>query len=159
MFKKISLFIVISLLILGCETVKNTKPVVLDFDHYFLKAQDLSNRGKYLKAIDALHETEKKFPNVEVLSIAYNLGYNYYRLNRIPEAKQQFNKVITIFESNTFSDAYVQENRKFVVLSGIILDKIEKEKEQAKDPYHIQEDLSNSKTIKPRKNFKPKIIR
>jgi tetratricopeptide (TPR) repeat protein len=155
-------YFIISLIILSffnCQTTKNTKTTEDDFEHYFLRAQDLSNRGKFQQAINLLNETQEKFPNVDSLSITYNLGYNYYQLKNIPKAKQYLNQVITMFETGNYSDAFIQENRKFVILAGIILDKIEKDKLEKKDPYHINEELEKNKTLKPKAKNKPKVVR
>ena len=45
----------------------------------------------------------------------------------------------------------MNEHRKFIILSRIILEKMEEDKEQQKDPYHIKEDLKDRKKIRAKK--------
>jgi len=72
-------------------------------------------------------------------------------MKKYDDAKSYLNAVIKMYEEKEYSEAQRMENKKFVVLSTLILDKIKSDIEEQKDPYHIQEDLDKNKVIKPKK--------
>ena len=154
--KKIIFLLILITFLIGCVT--KAKPTVdqsNEFEKLILNAQDMTNRGKYFEAINILNQGFEKFPNTEVLTLNYNIGFNYFKLNNYEEAKKYFNRVINLFENNQAAtpsaDQDQNEDRKYVVLSGVMLDRIQKEIEAKKDPYHIKEDIQDNKNIKPKK--------
>jgi len=151
MKKIINLFIIVLLIIFSCKTVDKTKQKeVWDFDKYMMEAQKLTSVEKYLQAIDLLNEALKKFPDGDVLGLIYNIGYNYYKLKNYDEAKGYFNNVIKSYEEKEYTMEQKRDYQKYVILSNNLLSKMKKDIEDAKDPYHIQEDLQQNKKIKPK---------
>lgn len=144
--KKFILYVIL-IFFISCQTIGKKENIASDFDQMLNNALTLTNRGYYKKSISILQEIENKFPDREYIAIKYNLGFNYYKLNNFDEAKKNFKLVINYFEELKDS-VLIEENRKFVVLSEIILNKIEKLPELKKDPYHIKEDLEGAKQKK-----------
>ncbi|HPO50066.1 MAG TPA: hypothetical protein PLO89_07035 [Spirochaetota bacterium] len=136
----------------GCKTTdKSEQNKIWDFEKYMVEAKRLANGGKYQQAISLLKETLVKFPDEDVLSINYNIGFNLYKLKKYDDAKSYFNIVIKMFEEKEFSEAERLENKKFVVLSTLVIDKIKNDIDEQKDPYHIQDDINKNKVLKPKK--------
>lgn len=165
MKKNIYIFLVaISvLLLMSCQTLakKKDRANIVDFDLMLNDALTQTNRGYYTKSIAILQDIQLKFPNKEFMTINYNLGYNYFKLNNFDEAKKYFSIVLNYFETNLKNPAakesgFLEENRKFVVMSEIILKKIENMPELRKDPYHIKEDIEKSQQKKAQKEIKKK---
>ena len=150
---KRNLFIIfIFILLLSCKTLKvNTSEEEKSFDKMFLETQKFTNKEKYRKSIELLNEIMIKFPEEKTLSINYNIGFNYYKLRNYNEARTYFNRVIKLFETSEYTQQEMNEHRKFIILSRIILEKMEEDKEQQKDPYHIKEDLKDRKKIRAKK--------
>ncbi|HOJ63942.1 MAG TPA: tetratricopeptide repeat protein [Spirochaetota bacterium] len=144
-------YITIFILLVGCKTVdKKKEKEVWDFDKYMMEAQKLTSNEKYLQAIDLLKEALTKFPEQDVLGLIYNIGFNYYKLKNYDEARGYFNSVIKSYEEKEFTNEQKREYQKYVILSNNLLSKIDKEIMDAKDPYHIQEELQQNKKIKPK---------
>ncbi len=115
-----------------------------------MEAQRFSNMGRYDRAIELLEEIYVKFPSENSLPIDYNIGFNLYKKNEIEKAISCFNKVIKDFENNKgFSEAQRVENQKYVILSQVILNKIEQDAKDRLDPYHVKEDIEKNKKLKP----------
>lgn len=149
--KKYLLLLLMIILLIGCLNKNNVKEKPKDFELWLVEAQEFSNKRKFNKAIDVLNEAQAIFGNEEIITITYNIGFNYYQLNNFDEAKVYLNRVLSLFENADFSQAQVMEYRKFVVLANVILVKIEEDKENRKDPYHIKEDIEKRKKIKAKK--------
>ena len=160
MKKIIFLLILFLFFFIACETVtvkKSKKEKYEDSDNievWLLTAQDRTNSKKYKDAINLLNEILIKFPGEEILSINYNIGYNYYKLRNNDEATRYLNRVISLFENTQFDTEGIQENRKYVILAGLVLDRIEEDKKARKDPYHVQEDLEEFKRNRPKRPIK-----
>ena len=121
-----------------------------NIDKYLLEAQRASNAGRYDRAIELLEEIYVKFPSENSMPIDYNIGFNFYKKNLYEKATACFNKVIKDFENNrAFSEAQRVENQKYVILSQVILQKMEQDVKDRKDPYHIKEDIEKNKKLKP----------
>jgi outer membrane protein assembly factor BamD (BamD/ComL family) len=118
---------------------------------WLLTAQERTNQKKYRDAISILNEILNKFPGEEILSVNYNIGYNYYKLRNNDEATSYFNRVISLFENTQLDIKAIQENRKYVILAGLILDRIEEDKKARRDPYHVQEDIENFRKNRPQR--------
>jgi outer membrane protein assembly factor BamD (BamD/ComL family) len=149
--RKIVVLLLVLFSLVNCVSNKNKKTVEnpVDFDGWIMKSQAMTNRGKYLEAVNILNETMVKFPDTETLNLNYNIGYNYYKLKKYDDAKRYFNRVISFFESNSSkSQEDIEENRKYVVLSGLMLDRIQKDFEAMKDPYHVLEELAEKEQSK-----------
>jgi len=146
---KIITFIILSVLIIfSCKTTNKKVSNADDFELMLNEALESTNRGNYYNSINILKELNVKFQDNEFMSINYNIGYNYYKLNNFDESKRYFLKVINYFENTKMNQAKLEENRKFVVLSEAIIDKINKIPEIKKDPYRTKEDLENRKNKK-----------
>jgi tetratricopeptide (TPR) repeat protein len=144
--KKYALLAIVMLLLIGClskDKVKDTK--AKDFELWLVDAQEFTNKGKYQKAIDILNESVKLFGEQELITITYNIAFNYYKLKNFDESKAYLNRVRTIFEGSDLSQAQIQEYRKFVVLSDVLQAKMDEYKESKKDPYHVKEEVENKK--------------
>ncbi len=152
----LTLFLII--ILFNCSTIKTKKELTYDFDQLFSMAQDNTIRGKYQTAINMLNDLLVKYPYQDILAINYNIGYNYYKQNKTEDATKYFNLVITQFETVATNDTFIAENRKFVVLSEVILEKIKKEAEDKKDPYHVKEDLEKTKKVKAKTKKQKPII-
>jgi tetratricopeptide (TPR) repeat protein len=151
--KKFIVSFIILLFIFSCIT-KVQQPAqekANDFEKLILNAQEMTNRGRYIEAVNILNDGFTRFPDVDVLTLNYNIGFNYYKLSNYDEAKKYFNRVINLFENNQSNSNQDQnEERKFVVLSGVMLDRIQKDIEAKKDPYHIKEEIQDSKKVTPK---------
>ncbi|MCK4795755.1 MAG: hypothetical protein KAT05_00160 [Spirochaetes bacterium] len=146
------LIIFLSILLIGCiNSKKQVKEEKDDFDLWLVKAQEYTNKEKYMKAIDLLNEAMIKFSDTEVLTINYNIGFNYYKLKKYGEAKRYLNRVTNLFETAGYSQVQISEYRKFVILSNILLEKIDENKKNIKDPYHIKEEMKDKKKIRAKK--------
>ncbi|OHD13960.1 MAG: hypothetical protein A2086_08605 [Spirochaetes bacterium GWD1_27_9] len=149
---RLNFLILIVFLLIGCKSLERGKPdPTWDFEKYMLESQRYTTSEKYFKAVDLLKEAIAKFPNEDLVAINYNIAFNYFKLRRFEEATSYFNSVIKLFEEKDFSEAQKMENKKFVLLSNIVLDRIKVILEELKDPYHIQEDIKKNKVIKPKK--------
>jgi len=150
-------FILLCILIFilsSCATIRNIRRVKPDdswnIEKYLLEAQRFSNAGRYDRAIELLEEIYVKFPEENSMPIDYNIGFNLYKKKNNEKAIACFNKVIKDFENNkSFSEAQRLENQKYVVLSQVILQKMEQDINDRKDPYHIREDIEKNKKLKP----------
>ncbi len=157
---RIFLFLLLTLIItFNCKTVE-TKNKEKEKDKFresenievwLLSAQDRTNFRKYKEAIDILNEILIKFPDIETLSINYNIGFNLYKLKNYDDAKAYLNRVISLFENGQFRSDEIYENRKYVILAGIVIDRIEKDKISRKDPYHVQDDLKEIEKRRPKR--------
>ena len=146
------LIIFLSILLIGCiNSKKQVKEEKDDFYLWLVKAQEYTNKEKYMKAIDLLNEAMIKFSDTEVLTINYNIGFNYYKLKKYGEAKRYLNRVTNLFETAGYSQVQISEYRKFVILSNILLEKIDENKKNIKDPYHIKEEMKDKKKIRAKK--------
>lgn len=159
--KKNIFFMILTLLFfINCETItvkKDKKEKYEDSDNievWLLTAQGKTNNRRYKDAINILNEILVKFPGEEILSVNYNIGYNYYKLRNNDEAISYLNRVISLFENTQFDTQGILENRKYVILAGLILDKIEKDKLDRKDPYHVKEDLEQIRKNRPKRPAK-----
>jgi len=146
--KIVTLLILSFIFIFSCETTGKKVSNADDFELMLNEALDNTNKGNYYNSINILKELNNKFQDKEFMPINYNIGYNYYKLNNYDEAKRYFLKVINYFEKTKMNQATIEENRKFVILSEAIIDKINKIPEVKKDPYHIKEDQENKKNKK-----------
>lgn len=143
-----STIILLTLLIFACKTTDKKAVNKDDFELMFNEALASTNRGNYYNSIIILKELNEKYQENEFMSINYNIGYNYYKLNNFDEAKRYFHKVINYFENTKLNQDKIEENRKFIVLSEAIIDRINKLPEIKKDPYRVKEDLENRKNKK-----------
>lgn len=151
--KTVILLFMLIIFLFSCVTTKDNKAEKSDdIELWLLKAQDLTNRGKYKDAIILLNEAMIKFPDIEVLALNYNIGYNYYKLRNIDDSVKYLNRVISIFENSQFTPDDINENRKYTILAGVVLERIEKDKADRRDPYHIQDDLKEKRRVRPKKN-------
>ena len=122
-----------------------------DFEKLILNAQEMTNRGRYIEAINILNDGFERFPDTDVLTLNYNIGFNYYKMKDFDDAKKYFNRVINLFENNQSKTTQELENeRKFVILSGQMLDRIQKDIDAKIDPYHIKEDVQENKKVAPK---------
>ena len=158
--KNFSYILLLVIILFSCASLKKRKELTEDnFDKWLITAQEYTSMGRYNKALNLLFETRKIFPDTEEISITYNIAFNYYMLKRFKEAKTYLNKVKNLFQNNT-DEQFVYENRKFDVLADTLIEKINKRKEELKDPYHIKEQIDENKKIRPKKRKKrPKIIK
>lgn len=153
----ISLAVLLSLFF-SCAT--NKKVALTDnIEQWVSKAQEYTDRGRYIKAIEILNQALEKYPDTETIAVNYNIGFNYYKLLKKEEAKKYFNKIINIFENSNFDERSINENRKFIILAGLMLERMVNEVEERKDPYHVKEDLEKYEKIRPKKKNMPKIIK
>jgi len=148
------LFCILVFIFSSCSTIRNMRKNKPDdtwnVDKYILEAQRFCNAGRYDKAIELLEEIYVKFPSENPMPIDYNIGFNFYKKKAFEKASACFNKVIKDFENNkNFSEAQRVENQKYVILSQAILEKIEQDAKDRKDPYHIQEEIDKNKKLKP----------
>ncbi len=151
MIKRLSCIIICLLILFSCKTLnKKAEKEIWDFDKYMMEAQKLTSAEKYLQAIDLLKEALNKFPEGDTMGLIYNIGYNYYKLKNYEEARGYFNNVIKSFEEKEYTDTQRREYQKYVILSNNLLSKIQKDIEDSKDPYHIQEELEQNKKIRPK---------
>lgn len=151
---KVLIYIFIIVILIGsCKTLSDKKKErkdIWDFDKYMMESQKLTTSEKYLQAIELLKEALVKFPDQDILGLIYNIGYNYYKLKNYDEAKGYFNNVIKSYEEKEYTDSQKREYQKYVILSNNLLSKIDKDIKDAKDPYHIEEELQQNKKIKPK---------
>ena len=160
MKNSIFLMVLFIFFFISCETlaVKNPKKEKYEdsdnIEVWLLTAQERTNNKKYKGAIILLNEILAKFPGEEILSINYNIGYNYYKLRNNDEATRYLNRVISLFENTQFDTEAIQENRKYVILAGLVLDRIEEDKKALKDPYHVQEDMEEFRRNRPKRPLK-----
>ena len=146
-------FMILSILTIfwGCKTFQKNRPdSTWDFEKYMIEANRLANNEKYQSAIDVLKEITMKFPTESTLQVNYNIGFNYYKMKRYDEAKGYFNSVIKMYEEKESSEADKLENKKFVVLSNLVIDKIKNDIDDMKDPYHIEEDIIKTELSNPK---------
>ena len=160
MKKNIFFLLLILFIFMNCNTMadKNNKKERYEesdnIEVWLLTAQEKTNNKKYKEAISILNEILLKFPGQEILSINYNIGYNYYKLKNNDEASRYLNRVISLFENAEFDSQGIQENRKYVILAGLVLDRMEEDKKARKDPYHVQEDIEEFKRNRPKRPSK-----
>jgi outer membrane protein assembly factor BamD (BamD/ComL family) len=155
-FRFIVILSVVLSLITGCKSMQNVKNTTdWDLDRYMNEAQKLSNKDDFKGAVALLKEACVKFPDEDLVPITYNIGFYYYKMKKHDDATGYFNNVIKQFESGDFSEAQKIEDRKFVALSTIIIDKMKKDKEYAKDPYAVKEDLEKNKKVTAKKEPVP----
>jgi tetratricopeptide (TPR) repeat protein len=152
--KKSFFYLILLFLIFSCVTkVKKEAEKPNDFEKLILNAQEMTNRGKYLDAIAILNDGFERFPDTDVLTLNYNIGFNYYKLKNYDDAKKYFNRVINLFENNQSKNSQeTNDDRKFVILSGVMIDRIQKDIEAKTDPYHIKEEVQENQKAKPKKS-------
>lgn len=141
MIKKIILFVSLIILICSCSTLKNKPTQQWDFEKYMIEAQKLTDAAKYTQSIKILETSMEKFPEQDNISVIYNIGYNYYKMKKYPDAISYMNKVISIFEERQYADIEKIENNKFVIMGNLIIEKIKTDKIDALDPYHVKEQI------------------
>ncbi len=157
--KKITVFSFVLILIVffisNCKTVQAKKKENFrdseDIEVWMLNAQNNTTRRKYNDAINVLSEILVKFPDEEVLAVNYNIGYNYYKLRKYDDATSYLNRVISFFENNEIVTYDIQDSRKFVILAGLVLDRIENDKIYRKDPYHVTDDIKEFRKNRPKR--------
>ena len=115
-----------------------------------MESYKFTNSAKFQRAIDVLKEAIVKFPNEDILRLNYNIGFNYYKMKRYEDAIGYFNLVIKLYEEKIGATDLNGEFRKYVILSNSILNKIDADKEDAKDPYHIREDIEQNRKLRPK---------
>lgn len=161
--KKILLLPILLLLILSIFNINTVEIKNKEKEKYresenievwLLTAQERTNVRKYKEAIEILNEILVKFPDKETLSINYNIGYNFYKLKNYDEAQSYLNRVVSLFENSQLKSEEIYENRKYVILAGIVIDRIEKDKVSRRDPYHVQEDLKEMEKRRPKRPVK-----
>ena len=153
----LNLILLFFIIFVSCKTIvakdkKKEKHLESDnIEIWLLTAQERTNKKRYKEAISILNEVLNKFPGEETLSVNYNIGYNYYKLRNNDEATSYFNRVISLFENTQFDEQGIQENRKYVILAGLILDRMEEDKKARRDPYHIKEDIEEFRRNRPQR--------
>lgn len=138
----------------GCKNrdVMKQDKTEWDYEKYMVESYYQTNAGHYDKAIGLLTEAMIKFPDDDILGLIYNIGYNCYQKKDYPEAQGYFNRVIKMYEDQIGALDESGEYRKYVILSTSMLAKIDADKEDAKDPYHIKDDLAQRKKLRPKPN-------
>ena len=145
---KIGIIFFASFLIIGCLSSKKQVKEKDDLELWILEAQDFTDKNKYRSAIEMINKAMVKFPDKEVLALNYIVGFNYYKLRKYDEAKKYFNRVIKLFESESHNE---DEYRKYVILSTKLVEKLEDDIKNRRDPYHVKEDLKENRKIRAKK--------
>jgi len=155
---KKNLIIIVTAIVLftlcGCKSrdVMKQDKTEWDYEKYMVESYYQTNGGHYDKAIGLLTEAMVKFPDDDILGLIYNIGYNYYKKKNYPEAQGYFNRVITMYEEQIGAIDEEGEYRKYVILSTSMLTKIDADKEDAKDPYHVKDDIAQRRKLRPKPN-------
>ncbi len=134
----------------GCKSIASTaeQKKAWDFERYVLDAQQNTNKQKYKSAIKSLFDVSVKYPNENKVTVNYLIGYNFYLLKNYVQAKKHLELVSSLNEVESVQGNLI-ENEKFVVLSRILLEKIDNQLKSF-DPYHIKEDIEANKKVKPK---------
>jgi tetratricopeptide (TPR) repeat protein len=137
----------------SCTTLKTAKvdKNTWDFEKYILESFKLTNSGEYQKAINLLKEAVEKYKDDDIILINYNIGFNLYKMKKFDDAKGYFTTVINLYDTADLSESQKLEDKKFKILSNSLIDKMEIDKADTKDPYHVQEDIDKNKKIQPQK--------
>lgn len=152
--KKYVLPFILFMVLVSCTTIrhKKTNKSEWGFDNYLLEAQQSTSKQRYSTAISTLNDLQKKFPDTEKIMVNYLIGFNYYNIKAFGVAKKYLEVVFPLYENLT-TESEKLENKKFVTLATIVLDRISKE-EAYFDPYHVRDDIEKSKNkkIEPKKD-------
>ena len=136
----------------SCVSTGNliTKKSEWTFDNYLLEIQKNTSNQRYNRAILLLHELQLAFPEQEKIMVNYLIAYNYYCVKGYVVARNHFTKVKELY-NNLENQGEIAENEKFVVLSDLVISKID-DAEAHFDPYRVREEMeSKGKKLKPQK--------
>ncbi len=134
-FLLLFMFLMISCVTGNQSVIENSADVAM----FLERAQQFAKEERYIEAINLLLSYKEINSIASIPVVDYNIGFYYYKSNDYTNAKKYFDGIVNSFLQTTDNNP----DRKFAVLSEILLTRMTEIDKYRNDPYHVQDEDAN----------------